>query len=158
MFRAQTAATEEDLAIMKAQYAATQDLYEKRIRYLEGRIQTLKTKLKQVEERRSLELEGYTNDVKLLRTKLRTLEQTVVGIKAQSVGATESLNDPSIASTSPSGSSSEENKSPSKRSATRNTKGANSVPQRLAKLAIVDDDVQKLQQELVGLARRLSAQ
>ena len=44
MFREQTAATEEDLAIMKAQYAATQDLYEKRIRYLEGRITTLKQK------------------------------------------------------------------------------------------------------------------
>ena len=44
MFRQQTAATEEDLAIMKAQYAATQDLYEKRIRYLEGRIATLKQK------------------------------------------------------------------------------------------------------------------
>lgn len=44
LFRQQTAATEEDLAIMKAQYAATQDLYEKRIRYLEGRIDTLKQK------------------------------------------------------------------------------------------------------------------
>lgn len=44
MFRQQTAATEEDLAIMKAQYATTQDLYEKRIRYLEGRIATLKQK------------------------------------------------------------------------------------------------------------------
>ena len=44
MFRQQTAATEEDLAIMKAQYAATQDLYEKRIRYLETRVATLKDK------------------------------------------------------------------------------------------------------------------
>lgn len=68
MFRQQTAATEEDLAIMKAQYAATQDLYEKRIRYLEGRIATLKQKSVPRHGRLGCGPEGTSGGARMLAT------------------------------------------------------------------------------------------
>jgi hypothetical protein len=43
-FRVQTIQSEEDRAILKAQYTATQVLYEKRIAYLEGRVMAITQK------------------------------------------------------------------------------------------------------------------
>ncbi len=174
MFRQQTAATEEDLAIMKSQYAATQDLYEKRIRYLESRITTLKSKVKTVEERRSLELEGYTNDVSLLRQKLRKLEHTLVNFKVAQLGNEHDA--PSIATTASSsaGSSSAGGDSPNsqrvraahaqlQQTQRRGHKSGGSSaaaahpPRVAAQFALMEDDVEKLQGELSSLARRINS-
>lgn len=160
LFRQQTAATEEDLAIMKAQYAATQDLYEKRIRYLEGRVATLKTKLKSVEERRALELEGYTTDICQLREKLRRLEQVILTMKS---GHGAWMDRESVATTSPdSASSSTSDAASSSRGRARSRSRQRSnhqqhQPARVsAQFAILDDDVHQLQKELTNIARKIS--
>jgi hypothetical protein len=171
LFRAQTAATEEDLAIMKAQYAATQDLYEKRIRYLETRIANLKTKCKQGEQRRNLELEGYTNDVSGMRQKLRKLEHTLVQFKLAVQQAAQ--DEAAFATTSSSGSESGSAEAASSSSSrgrnasaahlaqTQKRGGAKAgglLPQRVAaQFAIMTDDVEKLQSELTSLARKISS-
>jgi prefoldin subunit 5 len=180
LFRAQTAATEEDLAIMKAQYAATQDLYEKRIRYLETRIANLKQKCKQGEQRRNLELEGYTNDVSGMRQKLRKLEHTLVQFKLAVQQAAQ--DEAAFATTSSSGSESGSAEAGSSTSRGRSASaahlaqtqkrgggrggakagggggGGGLLPQRVAaQFAIMTDDVEKLQSELTSLARKISS-
>ncbi len=86
-FRIQTINSEEDRAIMKAQYEATQSLYEKRLNYLEGRILALANKNRALEKRRGLELEGFTNDFRILRAQLRGLERLLVDLKLASLQA-----------------------------------------------------------------------
>jgi hypothetical protein len=207
MFRQQTAATEEDLAIMKAQYAATQDLDEKRIRYLEdcdaqtevrearseehtnpcraslnprsprdpilasahspfaispscGRCR-LSLRVRTVEERCSLELEGYQTDVSKMRQKLRKFEQNLVSFMAAQMA---DYYDPATASTSSSSSSADSVPARSPSSArqlqqSQRRGGQQSVaPSRLtAKFALLDDDVEQLQSELATLARKISS-
>jgi uncharacterized protein YceH (UPF0502 family) len=153
MFRQQTAATEEDLAIMKAQYAATQDLYEKRIRYLEGRIITIKQKLATVTERRALELEGYSTDITHLREKVRKLDNTVANFKAQQLGAISSETDVDRAMkrgaryVSHGGGGIQEEK----------TRDGEMPPRISAQFELLGADAAQLQQELSHLARKINS-
>lgn len=150
MFRQQTAATEEDLAIMKAQYAATQDLYEKRIRYLETRIVTIKQKLATVTERRALELEGYTTDITHLREKVRKLDNTMANFKAQQIGAIQADADIDRAM---------------KRGAKcvhghlqeEKTRDGELPPRVSAQFELLGADAAHLQQELTHLARKINS-
>lgn len=80
-FRTQTITKEEDLAVIKAQYNATQELYEKRIKYLEGRLTTLKGKYSVLERRRNLEVEGFINDFKFARGKIRNMQKLMMRLK-----------------------------------------------------------------------------
>lgn len=77
MFRNQALGSEEDLAIVKGQYEAAHQLYEKRIKHLEARLSTSTQKLKQCEERRRMEMEGYATDVKGCKNRLRDLERVI---------------------------------------------------------------------------------
>ena len=116
-------------------------------------------RVRTVEERRSLELEGYTTDVSKLRQKLRKLEQTLVSFKVAQLG---DQNDPSIVSTS--SASSNEATSPKGVRTQRGgaggggSRGDRVPPQRVqAKFALLDDDVVQLQQELTSLARKINS-
>jgi len=113
-------------------------------------------RVRTVEERRALELEGYQTDVSKLRQKLRKLEQTLVSFKAAQMAEY----DPAIASTSSASSAeSAPSRSPSRQLQQSQRRGAGAgAPSRLtAKFAVLDDDVEQLQSELATLARKINS-
>lgn len=58
LFRTQAMGSEEDLAIIKGQYEAAHELYEKRIKFLEAKLANAVNKYRGAQERRRLEVEG----------------------------------------------------------------------------------------------------
>lgn len=81
LFRKQALGSEEDLAIIKGQYEAAHELYEKQIKYLEAKLANAVNKYKASEERRRLEMQGYAADVKSTRARLRDLEKILGGLR-----------------------------------------------------------------------------
>jgi len=81
LFRKQALGSEEDLAIIKGQYEAAHELYEKRIKHLEARLAQTTAKLKACEEKRRLDREGFQSDIRALRTRLRDLERVLTGLR-----------------------------------------------------------------------------
>jgi hypothetical protein len=74
-FREQTFTSQEDLNVVRDQYSAANDLYEKRLRYLEDRLSQYKNKYGTLENRRRLENEGWNRDVRTMQGRIRQLEK-----------------------------------------------------------------------------------
>jgi hypothetical protein len=128
LYQRQTSASEEDLAILKAQYAATQTLYENRIKYLEGRLTQSKSKHQALEERRNLEFEGFQTDVKSLRTAVKQLDAAIAKIRTGNSGKSSGSAADSIR-----------------------------VPQRFSsQIDQVEGEVHRLQDEIAKLAKKFS--
>ena len=62
-FRFEAAAREEDITVLKEQYAALQSRYEERVRDLTTRLSRLVKRHRGLEKRRNLEFEGFTKDM-----------------------------------------------------------------------------------------------
>ena len=65
---------EEEVAMMKSQYASTQVLYEKRIDHLQQKYDSLHREYINITERRDLEKNGYEAEMKTLRERVRRVE------------------------------------------------------------------------------------
>jgi len=79
-FRKQAMDREEDLLIVKEQYAAAQRLYENKINELSRRLKALQSKHKSLTQRRQGEITGFLADTKVLRRQVRNLEKVLVHI------------------------------------------------------------------------------
>eukprot|EP00947_MAST-08B_sp_MAST-8B-sp1_P005772 g5772.t1 len=73
-FRRQAQAREEDLTVLKQQYAQVQGMYEARVGKLEGALGKLRGRHKALLDRRALDFEGFGNDVTALRRQLERME------------------------------------------------------------------------------------
>ena len=77
-FRREALAREEDLSVLKEQYAEVQRLSQAKITDLETRLTQLSKKHRQLEQRRSMDFEGFNNDVVILRKQMRRLEGVAI--------------------------------------------------------------------------------
>lgn len=78
-FRKDAVTRERDLKVLKEQYAAVQEAYGKRILDLQTRLKRLRMRYKDLERRRKLEIEGFTNDTSMLKRQLYKLESICYG-------------------------------------------------------------------------------
>ena len=74
-YREQCIATEEELARMKDETEASRGLFKQRTDKLTKRLGLMNARYEALEKRKGLEIEGYKNDVRLLRQRLREVEK-----------------------------------------------------------------------------------
>ncbi|KDO25858.1 hypothetical protein SPRG_08801 [Saprolegnia parasitica CBS 223.65] len=74
-------ARERDIHILKEQYAAVQETYGARIHSLQSRLTTLRGRYKGLENRRNMEMEGFSRDVATLKRHIVKLESLCFGAK-----------------------------------------------------------------------------
>lgn len=153
LYRKQTSASEEDLAIIKAQYAATQELYEKRIRYLEERLNNLKQKYKQLQDKRELEYEGFNNELKIIRNNVKNIEQSIIKIKMQGIANSNNfpISQQQIPQQQPQSASNQDNQD------VESIDSHGYTGNRLLKqFSSIEREVQNLQQQISHTANKLS--
>ena len=73
-FRREALAREEDLSVLKEQYAEVQRMSQAKISDLETRLKSLSKKHRQLEQRRAMDFEGFGNDMTVLRKQVARLE------------------------------------------------------------------------------------
>ncbi|KAI6645888.1 Coiled-coil domain-containing protein 77-like [Oopsacas minuta] len=74
-YREQCIRGEEQLGKLKEESEIGKHLYQERIDKLSRRLQLLNQRYEALEQRRNLEVEGYKNDIKMLRGKMKDLER-----------------------------------------------------------------------------------
>ena len=74
-YREQCITTEEELARVKDEMEASKGLFQQRTDKLTKRLGLMNARYEALEKRKGLEIEGYKNDVKLLRQRLREVEK-----------------------------------------------------------------------------------
>lgn len=70
--------TEDDLRISKLKVEASEQSAAKKTSYLNSRIQALTASYNSLKRRRDYEIEGFTNDILLLRKQLKVLEKSIL--------------------------------------------------------------------------------
>ena len=66
---------EEEIAGLENVHNAMKSQYERRIEGMEAKLMRFKEKNKQLEHRRALDLEGFTNDITILRKQLAAVDR-----------------------------------------------------------------------------------
>lgn len=74
-YREQCISTEEGLARMKDESEASRGLFKERTDKLTKRLRLMNTRYEALEKRKGLEIEGYKNDIRLLRQRLKEVEK-----------------------------------------------------------------------------------
>ena len=74
-YREQCMKMEEDHAKLKEEVKASKDLFSHRSDKMAKRLAVMNSRYETLEKRRSLEIEGYKNDITLLRLRLKELEK-----------------------------------------------------------------------------------
>jgi predicted aminopeptidase len=77
--RDQAVARERDLHILREQYAAVQEACTKRIQDLQTRLTKLRERYRKLDQRRSMEMEGFTRDIAATKRNLQRLETALYG-------------------------------------------------------------------------------
>lgn len=76
-FRGQALGREEELNILKAQLGMTHKLYQERIDELQNRLNDTKQRLKNLERRRAMDLEGFVNDFRVIRSQVKDVSEVL---------------------------------------------------------------------------------
>ena len=75
MYREQVIKFEDELSRVREQGDVTKDVFKEREGKMAKRLQIVNDRYKELEKRRNMEVEGFRNDIKLLRTKLKGVEK-----------------------------------------------------------------------------------
>lgn len=75
MYREQIIKFEDELSRQREQGDMTKDLYKDKQDKLSRRLQIMNDRYKELEKRRNMEIEGFKNDIKILRQKLKAVEK-----------------------------------------------------------------------------------
>lgn len=75
MYREQLIKSEDELSRIKEQGDMTRDIYKDKQEKISKRLQLMNERYKELEKRRNMEIEGFKNDIKLLRQKLKSIEK-----------------------------------------------------------------------------------
>lgn len=76
--RSQLGKYEEDMRHIKTKSEAADLSNKKRLSYLQQRLESISSSHKSLQKRRHYEIEGFTNDILMLRKQLKTLEKTIL--------------------------------------------------------------------------------
>ena len=75
MYREQVIKFEDELCKVREQGDVTKDLFRERQDKMSKRMQIMNDRYKELEKRRNMEIEGFKNDIKMLRQKLKGVEK-----------------------------------------------------------------------------------
>ena len=73
-YREQCLSTEEELSKLKEESEASKCLFKQRNNKLTKRLELMNSRYEALDKRRMLEIEGYKSDIKLLRERLKEVE------------------------------------------------------------------------------------
>ncbi|TPX36904.1 hypothetical protein SmJEL517_g00870 [Synchytrium microbalum] len=76
--RSQIAKQQEELRGLKTKTDQSDQQQKKKIEYLQNRLSTFTSRYDELKRRRNYEIEGFTNDIVSLRSKLKTLEKQIL--------------------------------------------------------------------------------
>jgi len=86
VMRSQVKTHEENINIIKEQYKQIQKIYTTRVKELENKLKQLTDKYKGLEFRRNNEIEGYINEINLMRKRMKSYEDYALKLKKISQG------------------------------------------------------------------------
>lgn len=72
---------EEELCQLKEEVGASKDLFRQRTEKMTKRLGLMNSRYEALEKRRAMEIEGYKNDIKLLRQRLKEVEKQLYKVK-----------------------------------------------------------------------------
>ena len=75
MYREQVIGLEDELARIREENDVGKDIFQDRTEKMTKRLQLMNQRYEALEKRRSLEVEGFKNDIKMLRSKLKEVEK-----------------------------------------------------------------------------------
>ncbi len=75
MYREQVIKMEDELCKLREHGDVTKDLFKDRSDKMNKRLNIMNERYKELEKRRNMEIEGFKNDIKMLRQKLKTVEK-----------------------------------------------------------------------------------
>mmetsp|Transcript_4409 Transcript_4409/g.8414 ORF Transcript_4409/g.8414 Transcript_4409/m.8414 type:complete len:931 (-) Transcript_4409:305-3097(-) len=91
-FRTRTVSVEEELRIVRAQYKATQQLYETRIDQLSSKLASSNKKYRNLSKRREMDREGYAADIKQIRSQMAVLQKQVLSYSSTALASGQDSN------------------------------------------------------------------
>lgn len=77
---------EENGNIIKEQYKQIQKIYTVRVKELEMKLKTLTDKQKNMENKRNYDLEGYINEMNLMRKRIKSFEEYIHKLRKMTYG------------------------------------------------------------------------
>lgn len=75
MYREQVIGLEDELARIREENDVGKDIFQDRTEKMTKRLQLMNQRYEALEKRRALEVEGFKNDIKMLRSKLKEVEK-----------------------------------------------------------------------------------
>ena len=75
MYREQVIGLEDELARIREENDVGKDIFQDRTEKMTKRLQLMNQRYEALEKRRSLEVEGFQSDIKMLRSKLKEVER-----------------------------------------------------------------------------------
>ncbi len=83
---------EENISIIKEQYKQIQKIYVAKIEELEDKLISITNKLKSLEKQKSIQNDGYINEINLMRNKIKSFEEYVEKLLRLTHGLTDKTN------------------------------------------------------------------
>lgn len=80
---------EENSNIIKEQYKQIQKIYNSRVKELEMKLKNLTERQKNMENKRNYDLEGYINEIALMRKRMRSFENYIHKVRKMTYGTTD---------------------------------------------------------------------
>jgi hypothetical protein len=93
MLRGQVKAHEENINIIKEQYKQIQKIYTGRVKELEDKVRMLQDKYKNLEQKRNYDIEGYINEINLIRKRVRSYEEYLYKLRRMAQGSEDRLSE-----------------------------------------------------------------
>lgn len=81
-YREQCISMEEEVCKLKEQTGASKNLFKQRTEKVAKRLSLMNSRYEALEKRRCLEIEGYKNDIKLLRQRLKDVEKQLFKVRS----------------------------------------------------------------------------
>lgn len=75
MYREQAISMEEELSRIREEGDVTREIFKERSNKMSKRLQMMNTRYQELEKRRHFEVEGFKNDIKNLRSRLKDVER-----------------------------------------------------------------------------------
>jgi coiled-coil domain-containing protein 77 len=89
MYREQVIKFEDELCKVREQGDVTRDLFRDRQGKMTKKLQVMNDRYKELEKRRNMEVEGFKNDIKFMRQKLKTVEKQLFKVSIGFTGCDE---------------------------------------------------------------------
>ncbi len=89
MYREQVIKFEDELCKLREQGDVTKDVFKDRQDKMSKRLAIMNDRYKELEKRRNMEIEGFKNDIKLLRQKLKSVEKQLFKVTVGYTGCDE---------------------------------------------------------------------